>query len=74
MSSLPAYTLSITDGQYPYKNAHITKIFDISVEEQMAISPAIHKFLEVYYEVKTPLLINITGMNKMDSGALQLTY
>ena len=33
MSSLPGYTLAISENQYPFKNAHITKIFEITVEE-----------------------------------------
>lgn len=74
MSSLPLYTLSITDGQYPFKNAHIAKIFDISVEQQVALSQLTHLFLEAYHALKSPLLILMLEVTKTSPTSLKLGY
>ena len=65
MRSLPEYKLVIVDGCYPFKNTHITKIFEISVEEELPLSNFTHRLFEVYHNIEDPFLVNISQITKI---------
>ena len=74
-NKLPEYNLQIIDGKYPFKNAHINKVFDVNVF-QVIISPSqnVLKIIEAINEEKSSLLINLTKLTKIENKNLKINY
>jgi hypothetical protein len=62
---LPTYNLQIVRNTYPFKNLHVTKIFNVHVWQSIpASTPHIQNILEVYNSMKSELLVSIKGVSK----------
>ena len=60
-NQLPTYNIQVIDGKYPFKNAHITKIFDIQVYQMVSQQQHnLKQIIDVFSRQKNESLINFS--------------